>query len=282
MNHWARPSRLDRLETARNATIVAELWPEALVLEVDDRGRFAAEGGKPVPLQDPGPRQEEDILLGKHGGSVWFARPAAVTAGEPTPWRSSDPDHWDLAAAAVSMVQWHRLRPLCEACHRETVPEPGGARRHCKECGLLAFVRQDPAVIVAITDPQDRLLLGRQAVWPAGRFSVIAGFVEPGESLEQAVWREVAEEVGVHLDAVAYVSSQPWPMPRSLMLGFAATAPDSGIVVDGVEIVEADYWERDELRRMVEQGRITLPGGVSIARHMIDSWLAGTLPRPGT
>lgn len=281
MNHWARRSHLDRLETARTPGKLADLWREALVLEVDEQGRFAAEDGRPLPMADPGAMLEGDVLLGRHGGRVWFARAGKVTSGIPTPWRSSHPDHWDLVAAAVALVHWHGTRPLCEACATPTVPEPGAARRRCPACGLLAFVRHDPAVIVAITDPDDRLLLGRQATWPQGRFSVIAGFVEPGESLEQAVWREVAEEVGVELDAVSYVSSQPWPVPRSLMLGFAASAPDDRLAVDGVEIVEARYWSREELQAAVARAELTLPGGVSIARHLIDSWAAGRLPRPG-
>lgn len=280
MNPWNTPSGLDRLESERTWERVAALWEEALVLEVDETGRFAGEDGVPVPLSEAGSHRTDDVLLGRHLGRVWFARGTAVTAGEPTPWRASHPDHWELTAAAVALLRWHGTRPVCEACHAVTVPEPGGARRRCPECGVLAFVRQDPAVIVAITDPDDRLLLGRQAIWPEGRCSVIAGFVEPGESIEQAVWREVAEEVGVNLEAVRYVSSQPWPMPRSLMLGFAATAPDAHIEVDGVEIVEARYWTREQLRDAVEREELSLPGGVSIARHLVDLWLAGTLPRP--
>lgn len=280
MNHWMKPSQLDRLEESRTPERVARLWDGALVLEVDDQGNFAGHEGRPVPLREPGDVRDDDVLLGRHRGQVWFARPGEVTAGEPTPWRSSHPDDWDLTASAVALLRWHATRPVCEACHEPTLHQPGGARRSCPACGTLAFARQDPAVIVAITDPEDRLLLGRQGIWPEGRFSVLAGFVEPGESLEQAVWREVAEEVGVELLAVSYVSSQPWPMPRSLMLGFTASAPDSRVAPDGVEIVEARYWTREELNEAVETGVMTLPGGVSIARQLIDSWLDGTLPRP--
>lgn len=280
MNHWTKQSHLDRLEESRSPEQVGRLWDGALVLEVDEQGRFAGHGGRPVPLPDPGELSDDDVLLGHHRDRVWFARRTAITAGDPTPWRSSHPDDWDLTAAAVALLRWHGTRPLCEACHEPTVPASGGARRVCPSCGLLAFARQDPAVIVAITDPDDRLLLGRQVTWPVGRFSVLAGFVEPGESIEQAVWREVAEEVGVQLSAVSYVSSQPWPMPRSLMLGFSATAPDSHLEPDGVEIVEAKYWQRDELLDGVERGVVTLPGGVSIARQLVDAWQDGTLPRP--
>lgn len=280
MNHWARPSHLDRLEAARTPAALAELWPEALVLEVDEQGRFGAEDGRPVPLLDPGALLDDDVLLGRHDARVWFARPGPVTSGVPTRWRSTHRDHWDLVAAAVALVQWHSTQPLCEACSQATVPEPGGARRRCGSCGRLAFARHDPAVIVAVLDPADRLLLGRQASWPEGRFSILAGFVEPGESIEQAVWREVAEEAGVDLEAVRYVSSQPWPAPRSLMLGFVASAPDDGLAIDGVEIVEAAYWSREDLHGALARGTLTLPGEVSIARQLIEAWLADQLPPP--
>lgn len=278
MNHWTQPSRLDRLEEFRSAEKLAELWPGARVLQVDVEGRFAAAQGRPVPLADAGNIRPDDVLLGRHRGQVWFGRLGEVTAGEPTSWRASHPDDWDLTASAVALLRWHATNPVCEACHSRTIHEPGGNRRICQACGTLAFARQDPAVIVAITDPADRLLLGRQASWPEGRFSVVAGFVEAGESLEQAVWREIEEEVGVKLSGVTYVSSQPWPMPKSLMLGFAASAPDSHVEPDGVEIVEARYWSRDELRTALASGELTLPGGISIARQLIDAWQEGTLP----
>ncbi|MCC2592808.1 NAD(+) diphosphatase [Tessaracoccus sp. OS52] len=260
---------------------MATSWQQALVLEVDRDGRFSGDQGAPVPLREPGELQPDDILLGNHGGRTWFARPTTeLTAGDPTPWRETRPGYWDLTAAAVALVRWHGTRPRCDRCGEPTIPDSGGARRRCPECGALAFARQDPAVIVAILDPSDRLLLARQSIWPESRVSVIAGFVEAGESLEQAVWREVAEEVGVALSAVRYVSSQPWPMPRSLMLGFVAAASDARLQPDGDEIVEARYWERDELTRAVAAGELTLPGGASIARQLVDAWLSGELQRP--
>jgi NAD+ diphosphatase len=143
--------------------------------------------------------------------------------------------------------------------------------RRCPEDGSEHFPRTDPAMIVLVTDGGDRALLGRQAVWPAGRYSTLAGFVEPGESAEQAVVREVKEETGVDVREVRYSSSQPWPFPASLMLGFTATC-DPGAVPepqDG-ELEDARWFTRDELR----DGSAMLPTPVSIAYKLITDWLA--------
>ena len=128
-------------------------------------------------------------------------------------------------------------------------------------------------MIVAITDEDDRLLLARQAAWPPGRASIIAGFMEAGESAEQACYREVAEEVGLSLSSLRYVSSQPWPMPRSLMLGFEATASGSPIV-DGVEIVAANFLTREDVSQQLAEGTLILPQKASIARTLVERWRA--------
>jgi NAD+ diphosphatase len=137
--------------------------------------------------------------------------------------------------------------------------------------------RVDPAVIVAVLDAEDRLLLGRQSVWAPGRMSVFAGFVEVGESLEQAVHREVAEEVGLVLRSLRYLGSQPWPFPHSFMVAFAARAVDSTIWLDPTEIEEARWFTREELRDAVASAAVSLPPMTSIARRMIQAWQADTL-----
>jgi NAD+ diphosphatase len=132
-----------------------------------------------------------------------------------------------------------------------------------------------------VTDDEDRALLGRQVHWPEGRFSTLAGFVEPGESIEQAVRREVAEEAGVTIGEVEYVGSQPWPFPSSLMLGFNARATTSAITVDGEEISEARWFSRDDLRAAFESGEVLPPFGISIAARLIELWYGEPLPRQG-
>jgi NAD+ diphosphatase len=129
-----------------------------------------------------------------------------------------------------------------------------------------------------VTDDQDRALLGRQVHWPEGRFSTLAGFVEPGESIEQAVVREVAEEAGVPVGQVEYVASQPWPFPSSLMLGFMARAVSSKIEVDGEEIHEARWFSRDELEAAFASGEVLPPSGISIAGRLIEMWYGKPLP----
>ena len=181
-----------------------------------------------------------------------------------------------LLAYARGMVHWHRSHLFCGRCGAETISVEGGHVRRCKgiECGILHFPRTDPAIIVLVT-AADACLLGRQAKWPARVYSTLAGFVEPGESLSEAVAREVKEETGVRVREVNYHSSQPWPFPSSLMLGFTATAHRSEPVVDGNELQEARWFSREQLRADVASGRVRLPRAVSISRRLITEWLEG-------
>ena len=273
MNRWQDPSSLARAPLARTAEALDAAWARAAVVEADAGGNFTGHGGHPVPLSDPGPRRPEDILVGEADGRAWFVRLVPEVA-DGLSWRTGDPAQGDVLAAVVALARWHGQRPRCEACGGETVIDLAGARRVCVSCEALAFPRTDPCVIVAITDREDRLLLARQATWPIGRHSIIAGFIEAGESVEQACHREAAEEVGVELAELRYVSSQPWPMPRSLMLGFEARAVDSRIHVDGDEIVEGAYHTRADLAAAVSASEVTLPGTTSIARHLIDAWFS--------
>ncbi len=281
MNNWMGKSALERNVDARDEVELDAMWQDAFVLRVDGEGRFAAQDALPQSLDVQGDRHAQDILLGTFDGRPWFARPVPTLADDASAtWREVDTPWQAPVAAAVALVRWHAMAPHCERCGGATSPEDAGTRRTCPACGLLAFPRQDPAVIVAVLDPSDRLLLASQRAWPPDRVSIIAGFVEAGESLEQACWREVAEEVGVTLESTAYVSSQPWPMPRSLMLGFVATTQQVTVVPDGDEIAWGRFWTRDELRASLDSGRVRLPGKASIARDLIDRWLAGNLLRP--
>jgi NAD+ diphosphatase len=179
-----------------------------------------------------------------------------------------------LLAQAIGILEWHernRFSPLTGAA---TTIERGGWVQRDPTTGIEIFPRTDPAVIMLVHDGGDRVVLGRQRVWPPGRFSILAGFVEPGESAEAAVAREVAEEVGLRVTDVRYVGSQPWPFPQSLMLGFVARAEGGDILrLDPDEIEEARWFTREELRS--GDGPRVLPPPVSIARHILDRWVAG-------
>ena len=185
-----------------------------------------------------------------------------------------------LFVHSAALLNWHATHTHCPRCGAPTVPITGGHVRQCTADGSEHFPRTDPAVIMAVLDRADRLLLGHQAVWPPGRFSTLAGFVEPGESLEMAVAREVAEEAGVLVETVDYAGSQPWPFPASLMLGFYARASSTDIVVDGLEIAEARWFTRAELREATAAGEVLLPPTVSIARRLIEGWYGGGLGQP--
>ncbi|MFJ8432289.1 NAD(+) diphosphatase [Kitasatospora sp. NPDC094019] len=185
-----------------------------------------------------------------------------------------------LLVHAVALEHWHRLHSFCSRCGHPTEKAGAGHVRRCTSCAAEHYPRTDPAVIMMITDEQDRCLLGRQALWPEGRWSTLAGFVEPGESIEQAVVREVYEEAGVKVAEVSYVASQPWPFPSSLMLGFLGRAHPDGtaITVDGEELAEARWFSREELRAGMEAGEILPPSGISIARHLVELWYGSPLP----
>ncbi|MDB1086849.1 NAD(+) diphosphatase [Streptomyces sp. ACA25] len=186
----------------------------------------------------------------------------------------------ELLVHAVALENWQRMHRFCSRCGEHTVIAASGHVRRCPACGAEHYPRTDPAVIMLVTDAEDRALLGRQVHWPEGRFSTLAGFVEPGESIEQAVVREVAEEVGVTVGEVEYIASQPWPFPSALMLGFVARAVGGEVRVDGEEIEEARWFSRDDLRSAIESGEILPPAGISIAARLVELWYGKPLPRP--
>jgi NAD+ diphosphatase len=179
-------------------------------------------------------------------------------------------DEANLAAHAIALITWHRLQKYCGLCGALTRPESGGNTRICTndECTTRIFPRVDPAIIVLVSHG-DQCLLGRQASWPDGRYSTIAGFVEPGESLGDAVRREVREETNIDVGSVHYHSSQPWPFPASLMLGFTAIANSREIHLNDGELEDAGWFTRKEL----QSGFPKLPYRLSIARRLVDDWL---------
>lgn len=235
---------------------------------------------------------EEPILafLGRDGdGRALLAavlspesdRPATAPAGWETLRTLAPtlmPDEAAAAITAVSLGRWLVDAPFCPACGTRTVLRTAGWSRHCPSCGREHFPRTDPAVIVAITHPDDPdlLLLGSNVAWTDGRYSCFAGFVEAGESLEGAVAREVREEAGIDVVDVRYRGSQPWPYPRSLMVGFLAEAADADAArPDGEEIVSVRWFTRHEIgAALAGEGELLLPGPASIAHRLITGWHA--------
>lgn len=219
------------------------------------------------------------VLLGETDEHISFAVLGAADLAVDDTWVGlrgllgiMDADEAPYIAHAVGLAEWHRAVRHCPRCGAALESRSAGHVLHCAECGRDQFPRTDPAVIMLITDGEDRALLGRQPIWPAGRWSTLAGFVEPGETLEDAVRREVFEESGVVVGEVDYVGSQPWPLPASLMLGFVGRATTTDIRVDGDELEAARWWSRDEMRAALDSGEVVVPAGVSISRSLILGW----------
>lgn len=283
MSDWLAGSALDRVEEKRaDPDWVRASWadPAAVLLPVGEVAVAVTPDGALATRPTDGPYDpERHYLLGLIEGRPWFATWADVD--ELTPLRSimDGLPGAELQAAftGAGLARWHANAGFCSRCGAATRAVRGGQARECTGCGRELYPRTDPAVIVAIVDPDGRLLLGRQSSWAPGRVSVFAGFVEMGESLEQAVHREMAEEVALDLTDVAYLGSQPWPFPRSLMVGFRARAAQTGFTAAEGEIEDARWFTIAQLRASLASGEITLPPHTSIARRMIEAWLDGAL-----
>lgn len=185
-----------------------------------------------------------------------------------------------IVVGGLAILNWHRRHRRCPMCGTPTVIEQGGWVRRCPTDSSQHFPRVDPAVIMLVLDTDDRALLGRQARWPQLWFSTLAGFVEPGETLENAVAREVLEEVGIDVEpaSITYRASQPWPFPSSLMLGFTATARSTQVRPADGEIAEARWFTRDGLAAQCQEGAVRLPPRFSISRWLIEQWFGSDLP----
>lgn len=212
------------------------------------------------PVVDPDP-----------GGSEWDDSPSWVTlrqAGALLPDLDAG-----IFTAAVALANWHGAHGCCSRCGATTKPAAGGWIRVCSQDGSEHYPRTDPAVIMAVRDAEDRMLFGRGVTWPVNQYSMLAGFVEPGESLEAAVIREVFEESGIRADQVRYLGSQPWPFPSSLMIAMEALALTTEIRHDPVELAEARWMTREAYRKALQAGEIRVPTGISVARRIIERWL---------
>jgi NAD+ diphosphatase len=258
-----------------------EAWLAARLADPATRALAASQAGVVVAGERPRrfavdelPEGLELVLLGVDGDghAVFAADPGDELPGERRGLRDLAPvlsqAEGGMVAHAVGMLNWHRRHRFCANCGAPTVAREAGYVRVCPVCGTQHHPRTDPVVIMLVTDG-DRALLGRQAQWPTGRYSALAGFVEPGESLEEAVAREVREEAGVRVADVRYRSSQPWPFPTSLMLGFSAQWAGGEPAVRDDELEDVDWFTREA----IVGGDVLLPPPTAIARRLIDEWL---------
>jgi NAD+ diphosphatase len=284
-------STLDRAEELRkDPAVLKQGWESARLLRVDGRGGVRLDGDRLVLdiAADFGaePLSEAAFLGVADGRHVWAVRDAALedTSGDLRfVGATLDDTSAGILTAALALLNWHdkaRFSALDGAPSRSI---NGGWSRTSDSTGHEEFPRTDPAIICLIHDGADRALLARQHSWRAGMYSILAGFVEAGESLEACVVREMREEVGLDVRDVRYLGSQPWPFPRSLMLGFAALAdPDQPLVFHDGEIAEAHWFTRAEVRAALDSGdwttrgsesRLILPGSISIARGIVEAWV---------
>ena len=185
----------------------------------------------------------------------------------------------EISLHAMGLSNWHRAHPRCPRCGSATRVDLGGAARTCDADGSQHHPRTDSAVIVLVKDQSDRILLGHQPIWPEGRFSTFAGFLEPGETFEQCVVREVLEESAVVVTELNYLGSQPWPFPASIMIAFeAVTDNPERAQGDGQEITEVKWFTRAQLMAAAKDGSLLLPPSISVARKMIERWLGESAP----
>lgn len=258
-----------------------ESWLAARLADPATRVVAASESGVIVAGERPRmfavdalPEGLELVLLGVDGDghAVFAADPGDELPGERRGLRDLAPvlsqAEGGMVAHAVGLLNWHRRHRFCANCGAPSDAREAGHVRVCPVCGTQHHPRTDPVVIMLVTDG-DRALLGRQAQWPTGRYSALAGFVEPGESLEEAVAREVREEAGVRVAGVRYRSSQPWPFPSSLMLGFSARWAGGEPAVRDAELEDVGWFTR----QAIVDGDVLLPPPTAIARRLIDEWL---------
>ena len=278
------PDRAARLRTDGDAQSLRQA-PTARVIAVGAGQAVLLDGDARLARlpMDAAPEGAELTLLGLDAaGGALFAYDAAgdaLGASGLTPLRQAalglDASEAALAAQAVALVGWQRSHRYCGRCGALTEVREAGHSRHCPGCGAHVFPRTDPAVIMLVVNGA-RCVLSRRFGAPEGRWSALAGFVEPGETPETAVRREVAEEVGLRVAEVRYEGAQPWPFPSSLMLGFQTElAPDASdvLAVERSELVDARWFSRVELREGLRDGRIDLPSELSLGHRLIRDWV---------
>lgn len=230
-------------------------------------GKYGEKSYLALRVEAPSQRLEENL---QH----CFA-PLRAVAGMLEPYQG------ELAAAAVALATWDKNTKFCERCGASLKLACAGWEKHCTACAHITYPRTDPAIIVAITDDAERLLLIHGATWQPGRYSVVAGFVEAGESLEAAVAREALEETGIKISQASYCASQPWPFPRSLMFAFTARAGGQQEPKADMQEVGHAFWaSREEFTQLVLEGKVIVPGRASSGHALVRAWYGRELPQP--
>ncbi len=276
-------AQVDRAAHLRgDESYLISAWPQALVLSFLDE-KFATKNNQLIfsSGQSLGAYQDQsDYFLGVKDEKPFFVRHLTGDNGASGEFKTLrevgaflSARDIGLAVHAQGLANWHKKHPRCALCGEKTVVVLAGAVRRCPADQSEHYPRTDGAIIVLVKDDKDRILLGRQKVWPKNRFSTFAGFVEPGESFENCVTREVMEEAGVKLREINYLGSQPWPFPASLMIAFEAITHTPELArADGEEIEEIRWFTREEMKRAIAEKSLILPLEISVARQMIKAW----------
>jgi NAD+ diphosphatase len=296
------PSRIDRAGDLRtNQNTLEQLWNQARILQISE-GRIAATGTQLAYISAADAAQL--IATGRFSEGSRYFLGLDIESRTPffawdTQWVKTLSDEeksegfstvreigaqlseqeLELSLHAIALSNWHSAHPRCPRCGGATKVDLGGAARLCETDQSQHHPRTDSAVIVLVKDRSDRILLGHQPVWPEGRFSTFAGFLEPGETFEQCVSREIFEESAVTVSEIKYLGSQPWPFPASIMISFeAVTDNPEDARGDGQEITEVKWFSRAELLAAAKDKSLLLPPSISVARKMIERWLGESAP----
>ena len=273
-------SELDRAAHLRsNQSKLDELWQRAKIIDLLG-DRFRIEGNSLAYISSGAEGERYFLGLDKNGTPFFVAHRTASSKEFPAEYQTLNALEVGAAVHALALSQWHDAHRKCAKCGADTRSISGGAVRKCTSCDADHHPRTDPAVIVLVKDERDRILLGRQKAWPPKRFSTFAGFVEPGESFESTVIREVGEECGGTVSSMRYLGSQPWPFPASLMIAYEAQISNpEAVKEDGEEIEEIIWLDRETLKTKVAAEELLLPPKVSVARAMIESWYGANAER---
>ncbi len=278
LSPWDGLSLLNREAEVRDPESIRSAWADdsALLLQLDFDSQFVLD---PFGIPAVGELTDDIAYLGRIDGVPWFAQRVEELDGVTIRDSRLTDLQYQGVSAGLAVLNWIGNTRFCTMCGGQLRRTHGGFAAVCSMCGREHFPRTDPAIIVAVLDPADRIFLAHQTTWAQHRVSILAGFIEAGESAENALYREVAEEAKLQIDAYRFLGSQPWPFSRSLMLAYVARSHSTGRV-DQVELEWGNWYSRAEVDAGLAAGKLILPGPGSIAAHVIGAWRNRTLPAP--